>query len=157
MANMDPVKLQNYLINFFIYGLVKAELKTTRRTNIISRATFAEAAKRIKTYISKKGITVEPGETPEQTIENYISAHDKAGLFSKDDFIVKKEDSQIQIKVLDCPFLDGTTKLINDGIENFGCLRMEDLRQYIDPDGKNYNFQIKNDPKKCIITISEKN
>ena len=157
MANLDPVRLYNYLINFFIYGLVKAEIKTTRRTNVISKATFAEAVKKIEAYMTSKGITVARGETPEQTIENYISVYDNAGLFSKDDFIVEKKDGQIQIKVLDCPFLDGTTKLIKDGIENFGCLRMEDLRQYIDPDGKNYNFQIKNDPKKCIITISEKN
>ena len=157
MANLDPVQLHNYLINFFIYGLVKAEVKTTKRTNVISKATFTEAAKKIEAYMKDKGLTVERGETPEQTIENYISVYDNAGLFSKDDFIVEKKDDQIQIKVLDCPFLGGTTKLIEDGIENFGCFRMEDLRQYIDPDGKKYNFKVKNDPKKCIITISEKN
>ncbi|MBD3288129.1 hypothetical protein GF337_04940 [candidate division KSB1 bacterium] len=155
MANLDPVQIDINLINFFIYGLVKAEMKTTRRTNIISKATFAEAAKKLEEYLVQKGITVKRGETPEQTIENYISVHEQSGLFSRDDFVIEKKENAIQIKVLNCPFQDGSGRLIKEGINRFGCFQMEILRRYIDPEGKKYQFQIENDPGNCVITINE--
>lgn len=124
MAQVDLTTILHHLANNLYWGVVKSEKRMTGRTTVYSKLVGEEMGTLFFKMLEQFGIIIEPKETPLQTIEAFMELAKESGVFSPEDVEVNKNNAELDVTIKNCPFSITCSKLVAEGISEFGCLQL---------------------------------
>ncbi len=155
MAGIDLSIILHHLTNNLFWGVVKSEKRVTGRTTVYSKMVGEEMGTLFLKLLEQYGIILEPKETPLQTIEAFLEIAEESGIFSPEDIQIVKNNTELDLTVKNCPFSIACSRLVQEGISNFGCLILAILTIAGKKAAKEFTGKASIQPGDCKLHFSE--
>lgn len=155
MAEIDLSIILHHLANNLYWGVVKSEKRMTGRTIVYSKMVGEEMSTLFLKMLEQFGIVIEPKATPIQTIEASLEVLKESGIFSPNEVDVKVNNSEMELIIKNCPFSIACSKLIQEGISDFGCIQLAIFSQVAKKSAKEFTGKTTIQPGNCKLHFNQ--